>query len=131
MENASTNASAKGPRFCWAGGAGLLSTAEDYARCLLLLQGGGKLGDARALSPKSVELMTVDHVADLNHSGFGLGFWVTERPGSSGLPGTVDAFEWEGAGHTTYWVDPIEKPVAVLMTQLALALTAFGRTLTI
>jgi CubicO group peptidase (beta-lactamase class C family) len=108
----------KGPRVCYAGGAGLLSTAEDYARFLLMLQGGGKLGDARILSPNSVELMTVDHVGNLYDPGFGLGFWVTERLGRNGQPGSVDSFGWGGAYHTTYWVDPAEKLVAVLMTQL-------------
>jgi CubicO group peptidase (beta-lactamase class C family) len=119
MEDSRDNFYVKGPRICYAGGAGLLSTAEDYARFLLMLQGGGKLGDTRILSPKSVELMTVDHVGDLyNPGGFGLGFWVTERLGRNGQPGSVGSYGWGGAYHTTYWVDPAEKLVAVLMTQL-------------
>jgi CubicO group peptidase (beta-lactamase class C family) len=117
-EDARDNSYVKGPRICYAGGAGLLSTAEDYARFLLMLQGGGKLGDTRILSPKSVELMTVDHVGDLYYPGFGLGFWITERLGRNGEMGTVNSFGWGGAYHTTYWVDPVEKLVAVLMTQL-------------
>ncbi len=119
MEDARDNSYVKGPRVCYAGGAGLLSTAEDYARFLAMLLGGGELGDARILSPKSVELMTVDHVGNLYDSqGFGLGFWVTERLGRNGQPGSVGSFGWGGAYHTTYWVDPAEKLVAVLMTQL-------------
>lgn len=119
MEDARENSYVKGPRVCYAGGAGLLSTAEDYARFLLMLQGGGELGGVRVLSPKSVELMTVDHVGNLYDSqGFGLGFWVTERLGRNGQPGSVSAYGWGGAYHTTYWVDPAEKLIAVLMTQL-------------
>jgi len=119
MEDSRDNFYVKGPRTCYAGGAGLLSTAEDYARFLLMLEGDGKLGSTRILSPNSVELMTVDHVGDLyNPGGFGLGFWVTERLGRDGQPGSVDSFGWGGAYHTTYWVDPAEKLVAVLMTQL-------------
>jgi CubicO group peptidase (beta-lactamase class C family) len=119
MEDSRDNFYVKGPRLCYAGGAGLLSTAEDYARFLLMLQGGGRLGGTRILSPKSVELMTVDHAGELyNPGGFGLGFWVTERLGRNGQPGSVDSFGWGGAYHTTYWVDPAEKLVAVLMTQL-------------
>jgi CubicO group peptidase (beta-lactamase class C family) len=111
----------KGPRACYAGGAGLLSTAEDYARFLLMLQSGGEWGGVHVLSPKSVELMTVDHCGPLYTSpgnGFGLGFWVTKELGRNGEPGSVGAFGWGGAYHTTYWVDPAEKLVAVFMTQL-------------
>ncbi|MGZ5469794.1 MAG: serine hydrolase domain-containing protein, partial [Candidatus Aminicenantales bacterium] len=111
----------KGPRTCYAGGAGLLSTAEDYARFLLMLQSGGEWAGVHILSPKSVELMTADHVGNLYGSagqGFGLGFWVTKELGRNGDPGSVGAFGWGGAYHTSYWVDPVEKLVAVFMTQL-------------
>jgi len=109
----------RGPRACYAGGAGLLSTAEDYARFLLMLQSGGEWGGVHILSPKTVELMTADHVGYLyGDNGFGLGFWVTKELGRDGEPGSVGAYGWGGAYHTTYWVDPAEKLVAVLMTQL-------------
>jgi CubicO group peptidase (beta-lactamase class C family) len=111
----------KGPRLCYAGGAGLLSTAEDYARFLLMLQSGGEWGGVHLLSPKSVELMTADHCGPLYTtpgSGFGLGFWVTKELGRNGELGSVGAYGWGGAYHTTYWVDPAEKLVAVFMTQL-------------
>ena len=109
----------KGPRMCYAGGAGLLATAEDYARFLCMLQNGGQLDGVRILSPKSVELMTVDHVGELYGSqGFGLGFWVTDKLGRNGQLGSSGAFGWGGAYHTTYWVDPAEQLVCVLMTQL-------------
>jgi CubicO group peptidase (beta-lactamase class C family) len=108
-----------GPRVCSAGGAGLLSTAEDYARFLIMLLRGGELGGVRLLSPKSVELMTADHAGHLYGAGsFGLGFWVTDRLGRNGQLGSVGAFGWGGAYHTTYWADPAERLVAVLMTQL-------------
>jgi CubicO group peptidase (beta-lactamase class C family) len=111
----------KGPRMCYAGGAGLLSTAEDYARFLLMLQSGGEWAGVHILSPKTVQLMTADHLGPVYTSpgsGFGLGFWVTKELGKTGDPGTVGAFGWGGAYHTTYWVDPAEKLVAVFMTQL-------------
>ncbi|RPI97497.1 MAG: class A beta-lactamase-related serine hydrolase, partial [Candidatus Aminicenantes bacterium] len=79
----------KGPRLCYAGGAGLLSTAEDYARLLLMLQSGGEWGGVHILSPKTVELMTADHVGHLyGNNGFGLGFWVTKELGRNGEPGS-------------------------------------------
>lgn len=118
-EDARDNFYVKGPRKCYAGGAGLLSTADNYARFLLMLLNGGELQGVRLLSPKTVELMTVNHVGDLYGSqGFGLGFWVTDRLGRNGQMGTVGSFGWGGAYHTVYWVDPAEKMVCVLMTQL-------------
>jgi len=121
IEPAADNFYVKGPRKCYAGGAGLLATADNYARFLQMLLNGGELEGARVLGPKSVELMTVNHVGSLysgGSQGFGLGFWVTEKLGRTGLPGSVGAFGWGGAYYTTYWVDPVEKLVAVFMTQL-------------
>ena len=109
-----------GPRKAFSGGAGLLSTASDYARFLQMLLNGGELDGARILSPKSVELMTSNHVGNLYNEGrlgFGLGFEITEHVGRSGRPGSVGEFGWGGAYYTKFWVDPVEKIVAVFMTQ--------------
>lgn len=110
-----------GPRKAFAGGAGLVSTASDYARFLQMLLNGGALDGARLLSPKTVELMTSNHVGTLYANGalgFGLGFEVTEHVGRSGRPGSVGEYGWGGAYHTKFWVDPAEKLVVVFMTQL-------------
>jgi CubicO group peptidase (beta-lactamase class C family) len=116
----------EGPRLAYAGGAGLLSTARDYGRFLQLMLNRGELDGVRLLSPKTVELMTVNHVGTLFAErgpadvgmGFGLGFDVMEDVGRNGRYGTAGAFGWGGAYHTNYWVDPSEKLVAVIMTQL-------------
>ncbi len=111
----------EGPRVAYSGGAGLLSTARDYGRFLQMLLNGGEIEGVRLLSPKTVELMTVNHVGSLyseGNLGFGLGFDVTEDLGKAGRHGSVGAFGWGGAYHTTYWVDPKEKLVVALMTQL-------------
>ena len=121
IEPAADNSYVKGPRKCFAGGAGLLATADNYARFLQMLLNGGELGGVRIISPKTVELMTADHVGNLysgGSEGFGLGFSVRTRLGHDGMPGTPGAFAWGGAYYTTYWVDPVEKLVAVFMTQL-------------
>jgi len=119
VEDSRDNFYVKGPRVCYSGGAGLLSTAEDYARFLLMLLNGGEFNGTRLLSPKTVEIMTVNHVGNLyGPQGFGLGFELTVRLGRNGEPGTAGAYGWGGAYHTTYWVDPVEKLAAVLMTQL-------------
>ena len=124
-EDRGNNFYMQGPQKCYAGGAGLLSTARDYATFLLMLQQGGQLNGVRLLSPKSVQLMTADHVGNLyGAQGFGLGFWITDRLGRNGQLGTVGAYGWGGAYHTVYWVDPQEKLVAVLMTSCCLPPTA-------
>jgi CubicO group peptidase (beta-lactamase class C family) len=110
-----------GPRQSFSGGAGLLSTASDYARFLQMLVNGGELDGVRVLSPKTVELMTANHTGTLfneGRDGFGLGFGVIEHLGRSGVPGSVGLFEWGGAYHTDFWGDPKEQVVAVLMEQL-------------
>lgn len=110
-----------GPRRCFSGGAGLLSTARDYARLLQALLDGGQLDGVRILGPKTVELMTSNHVGTLfneGRTGFGLGFEVVEHLGRAGRPGSVGEFGWGGAYYTSYWADPQEKLVAVFLAQL-------------
>ncbi|HEX6996906.1 MAG TPA: serine hydrolase domain-containing protein [Gammaproteobacteria bacterium] len=110
-----------GPRVSFSGGAGLVSTAADYARFLQMLLNGGELDGRRLLSRKTVELMTVNHLGDVEFrpgEGFGLGFAVVEDVGARGAPGSVGEFGWGGAYHTTYWVDPREDLVVVYLTQL-------------
>lgn len=110
-----------GPRKCFSGGAGLLSTAADYSRLLQMLLNGGELDGMRLLSPKTVELMRSNHTgtkyAD-NTGAFGLGFWVMENVGYYGELGTTGAFGWGSAYFPQYLVDPKEKIVAFILTQL-------------
>ena len=111
----------KGPRVSFSGGAGLVSTAKDYARFLQMMLNGGTLDGRRVLSRKSVELMTVDHLNGIEFrpgQGFGLGFSVVTDVGARGQPGTMGEFGWGGAYHSTYWVDPREGLVVVYLTQL-------------
>ena len=118
---AAQGAYVNGPRNSFSGGAGLLSTTADYARCLQMMLNGGELDGRRIVSRKTVELMTVDHLGDVPFStgeGFGLGFYVVEDLGARGAPGSVGEYGWGGAYHSTYWVDPAEDLVVVYMTQL-------------
>jgi CubicO group peptidase (beta-lactamase class C family) len=110
-----------GPRKSFSGGAGLVSTARDYARFLQMLLNGGELDGVRILSRKTVELMTADHIGDLYGrpgEGFGLGFSVVKDLGARGVPGSVGEYGWGGAYHSVYWVDPREELVVVYLTQL-------------
>lgn len=110
-----------GPRKSFSGGAGLLSTASDYARFLQMLLGGGEFEGRRYLSRKTVELMTRDHLSPLVFRpgvGEGLGFSVVIDLGRRGEPGSLGEFGWGGAYHSTYWVDPQEELLVVYLTQL-------------
>jgi CubicO group peptidase (beta-lactamase class C family) len=109
-----------GPRKSFAGGAGLLSTARDYARFLEMIRNGGSLNGVRVLSPRSVELMSTNQVGTLHSAtgmGFGLGFQVTERYGANNMD-SVGAFGWAGAYGTSYRIDPKAKMVTVMMIQM-------------
>ncbi|MEZ4684684.1 MAG: serine hydrolase [Bacteroidia bacterium] len=111
-----------GPRRSFSGGAGYLSTAMDYARFLHMMLNEGEFNGKRIISPKTVELMTVNHIGDLfsweKGTGFGLGFFVVEDLGQRGLLGSEGEYGWGGAYHSTYWVDPEEELVVVYFTQL-------------
>jgi CubicO group peptidase (beta-lactamase class C family) len=111
----------EGPRACFSGGAGLLSTPMDYTRFLQMLLNGGELDGAQILGPKTVELMTVNHVGSLygdGAMGFGLGFEVIEQLGKAGRYGSVGAYGWGSAYYQRYFVDPQEKLIAVFFSQL-------------
>jgi CubicO group peptidase (beta-lactamase class C family) len=109
-----------GPRKSFAGGAGLTSTAHDYARFLEMIRNGGAIGNARILAPRTAELMTTNQSGTLHSTtglGFGLGFETVDRYGASGMA-EVGAFGWGGAYGTIYQVDRKSRMVIVLMIQL-------------
>lgn len=110
-----------GPRQCFAGGAGLLSTVGDYSRILRMLAKGGSLDGVRILAPKTVALMSSNFVGNLyneGRTGFGLGFEVVEHMGRSGRYGSEGAFGWGGAYYTSYWIDPEEDMMGLYFSQL-------------
>ena len=106
-----------GPRKSFAGGAGLLSTAHDYARFLQMILNHGEMDGVRYLSPKMVNLMTTPQSGTLYGTpgqGFGLGFQTVERLGADGLA-SVGSFGWGGAYASNYKVDSAEGLVIVFM----------------
>ncbi|WP_374470796.1 serine hydrolase domain-containing protein [Phenylobacterium sp.] len=116
------------------GGGGLVSTAADYLRFANMLLNGGELDGARILAPKTLRLMTANHLPgrqDLTQMsrslfsestnagvGFGLGFAVVFDPPKTLLPSSPGEFYWGGMASTAFWVDPVEEVTAVFMTQL-------------
>jgi CubicO group peptidase (beta-lactamase class C family) len=109
-----------GPHKSFAGGAGLLSTARDYARFLEMIRNGGALDGVRILAPRTVKLMTTNQVGTLHSTtglGFGFGFETTDRYGANGMD-SEGSYGWSGAYSTTYRVDPDARLVIVFMVQM-------------
>ncbi len=113
------------PPTLFSGGAGLRSTAQDYARFAQMLLNGGELDGARILGRKTIELMTVDHLEEGMPTGFlspgwsfGLGFTVKTEAGMDGLPSSVGEYNWIGIQGTSFWVDPEEDLIGVFMVQI-------------
>jgi CubicO group peptidase (beta-lactamase class C family) len=114
----------KSPKRYFSGGAGLTSTIQDYARFAQMLLNGGEMDGVRLLSPKTIELMTASHTSDLPPAGligpgaqFGLGFRVVTDPAASQTLGSAGMYGWSGIYGTTFWVDPKERLVAIMMVQ--------------
>lgn len=117
------------------GGGGMVSTAPDYARFAQFLLNRGELDGVRLVSPKTIDLMTSNHLppgtvmgADMYRfealepsprmgQGFGLGFAVRTDAGRNPLPGSVGDYYWGGATGTYFWIDPKEQLYVVWMMQ--------------
>ena len=104
----------------YSGGAGLSSTAFDYAVFLQMLLNGGKYDGKQLLSRNSVRMMTMNQIGDLSlgTDKFGLGFQIVTERGSARTPANEGTFSWGGAFATSYWVDPKEKMVLIFYRQL-------------
>lgn len=105
----------------WSGVNGLFSTTADYAKFCQMMLNKGELNGKRLLSPKTVELMTMNQVGDLYPGpgvGFGFGFAVITDVADNKLYGSEGVFYWSGAFNTHFFIDPKEELVAVFMTQL-------------
>jgi CubicO group peptidase (beta-lactamase class C family) len=129
------------------GGGGMVSTAADYVRFCQMLLSGGAFEGSHFLSPRTVAYMTSDHLAPgtaISQSvqgfgslipspalgqGFGLGFAVRTDAGRNPMPGSAGEFYWTGASGTTFWVDPKENLIAVMMVQVPLNQGAYYRSL--
>jgi len=117
----------------FSGGAGLISTAQDYWRFCEMLRRGGSLDGARILGPKTVQAMTMarltpevrdngasEHPASHLYPGqsFGLGAGVITDPAQAGVVSSKGEYSWGGIANTKFWIDPEEDLVVVFMTQV-------------
>ena len=133
QDDSRTSAYLKPPTFV-SGGGGLVSTATDYMRFARMLLQGGELDGVRLLGPRTLALMTSNHLPGgvdlprLSRSmfseaiyegiGFGLGFATTITPAATLIPGSAGDFFWGGAASTFFWVDPREDLIVLFLTQL-------------
>ncbi len=116
--------------FC--GGGGLVGTIDDYWRFAEMLRGGGELGGQRILSPRTLKLMTCNHLpgdiasmgpATWSETSFeGVGFSllgsVILDPAKAQTSAQVGDYGWGGAAGTFFWVSPVDDMVVILFTQL-------------
>jgi CubicO group peptidase (beta-lactamase class C family) len=107
------------PGTYFSGGAGLSSTAYDYAIFLQMMLNGGIYNGHRILSRNAVRMMTMSQIGDIPYgeNTFGLGFGIITEKGSARLPVREGSYEWGGYWGTNYWVDPKERLVGQIMTQ--------------
>ncbi len=109
----------KGPKKLFSGGAGLCSTAEDYARFCQLMLNRGKLGKKQLISQKSVELMTHDQLGPkFPEQAFGLGFGIDGVKTPLHELGTPGQYQWGGFFYTGFTIDPKEDMITIFMAQL-------------
>lgn len=115
------------------GGGGLVSTAGDYLKFCRMLLEGGSLDGERIIGPRTLELMTQNHLPDdrdltelsvgafsetaYEGNGFGLGFSVTLDPVLAAGHGSAGDFGWGGMASTIFWVDPEEDLTVIFLTQ--------------
>ena len=116
------------------GGGGLASTLADYHRFCRMLLNGGALDGVQIISPKTLELMTANHLpgggdltqhsrslfseAEMAGTGFGLGFAQIIDPAATMTICSPGEFFWGGMYSTAFFIDPVEDIAMVFMTQL-------------
>ena len=109
----------RGPKKLFSGGAGLVSTAMDYARFCQMMLDNGKVGTTHLLSRKTVELMTNDQLGKIGpDQGFGLGFGVEGAKGPLSELGSAGEYNWGGFFYTEFTIDPKEQMIVIFMAQL-------------
>lgn len=103
----------------FSGGAGLSSTAFDYAIFMQMLLNGGTYNGHTILSKRTVEMMTSNQIKDglFGDDYFGLGFGITSAKSAEKGPRNESSFAWGGYYGTSYWADPKAHMVCLFMTQ--------------
>lgn len=110
-----------GAKKFFSGGAGLSSTAKDYATFLQMYLNGGELNGVRILSRTTIQTMMGNQSQGLwgdNGRHYGLAFGVVNQAGQDqGGRGSTGTFDWGGYFNTQYFADPNENIIGVIMKQ--------------
>ncbi|SIN65823.1 serine hydrolase domain-containing protein [Algoriphagus halophilus] len=110
-----------GAKTFFSGGAGLSSTALDYAKFLQMYLNGGTYNGVRILSPTTIQTIMSNQVGDLLGDGgkdYGLAFGLVDQNGvAKGGIGSLGTFDWGGYFNTQYFADPVTKTIGILMKQ--------------
>jgi CubicO group peptidase (beta-lactamase class C family) len=110
-----------GAKAFFSGGAGLSSTAEDYAKFLQMYLNGGTYNGVKLLSSTTIETIMSNQVGDLLGNGgkdYGLAFGLVDEQGvAQGGIGSLGTFDWGGYFNTQYFADPVTKTIGILMKQ--------------
>ncbi|MCW3086766.1 MAG: class beta-lactamase-related serine hydrolase [Sediminibacterium sp.] len=104
----------------YSGGGGLVSTAYDYAIFMQMLLNKGEYNGKRLLSPRSIELMTMNQVGEINvgrAAKFGLGFQIVTGADEARNTVPLGTYSWGGMFASSYWIDPREKIIAQFVLQ--------------
>jgi CubicO group peptidase (beta-lactamase class C family) len=103
----------------FSGGAGLSMSTFDYAIFLQMLLNGGKYNGKQIIGRRTAELMISPQLAPglMGNDNFGLGFLLTSEKSAELKPRNKGSFSWGGYYGTTYWADPKEKLIVLIMTQ--------------
>lgn len=113
----------KGAKTFYSGGAGLSSSARDYATFLQMYVNGGELNGRRILSRTTISTINANQTGELmggrnSDRYYGLAFGVVTPAGlAAGGKGSPGTFDWGGYFNTQYFADPQEQVVGVLMKQ--------------
>ncbi|EAZ80973.1 serine hydrolase domain-containing protein [Algoriphagus machipongonensis] len=111
----------KGAKTFFSGGAGLSSTALDYAKFLQMYLNGGTYNGVRLLSPTTIKTIMSNQVGDLLGNGgkdYGLAFGLVDQQGvAKGGIGSLGTFDWGGYFNTQYFADPVTNTIGILMKQ--------------
>jgi CubicO group peptidase (beta-lactamase class C family) len=101
----------------FSGGAGLSSTAEDYAKFLQLYLNKGEFNGARLLSRKTIELILTDQLPTMDNE-YGLAFGLETPKNDYQSVFSIGTFLWGGAFNTQYWADPKERLIGIFYTNI-------------